>query len=105
MKIVLLSLTAIFTFSGIAMAKGTTKRKPTSDVQCQETALEATKFIDKLGWGEVASEPLKIISESRSQQFETFQIKSTVSGYIYQVKILQDSKSESCIILSIDSHH
>ncbi|MDD4976394.1 MAG: hypothetical protein PHY93_18695 [Bacteriovorax sp.] len=80
------------------------KRKPSSVVQCQDTALDAAKFIDKLGWGEVSSEPLKVISGKRDQvRFEEFQIKSTVSGYIYKVKIVQDFKSEACIVLSVDT--
>ena len=82
--------------------KAYAKREPASAVQCQSAALEAAKFIDKQGWGEVASEPLKVVSGTRDQlRNEEFAIKSTVSGFTYKVEIVQDYRSEACIVTSI----
>lgn len=73
-------------------------------VQCESTALEVASYVDKIGWGVVASEPLRVLSATRNEKgFELFQIKSSVSGYRYILEVLQDERSEACIILSLNS--
>lgn len=81
------------------------KREPTAGVKCQATALEAAKFIDKLGWGEDGGSPLRITSGKRDRlRNETFEIKSTVSDFTYKIVIIQDQTSEACIVVSLTTN-
>ena len=103
MKYIFLGLISSIALVSVSQAKTVTaKREPASVVQCKETAVEAVKFIDKSGWGEVANEPMKVISSKRDQlRNEEFEVKSSVSGFTYKVSITQDYRSEACIVLSV----
>ncbi|MGZ3775164.1 MAG: hypothetical protein ACXVCY_15415 [Pseudobdellovibrionaceae bacterium] len=71
-------------------------------VHCASDALKAASYIDELGWGKVKSEPLKVTAGTRDESgAEEIQVKSTVSGYSYKISILQDPRSEACVITEI----
>ena len=104
MKKTLFTLSALLISGVPVFAKTKETEKVTAvKIQCLKSALDAATYIDVSGWGRVPNEPLVVTSSCRQGPGEAFKVKSAVSGYMYTIKMIQDYKSQACIVLSIDS--
>lgn len=102
MKRIMIAIAALFLAPASYAKTASGKREPAGAVRCQATALEAVKFIDKLGWGEADPDSIKIVSGKRDRlRDENFEIKSNTSDFTYKVRIFHDAGSEACIVTGI----
>lgn len=69
---------------------------PGLEAACKKTALDAATYIDELGWGKVASEPLTY--GQYDKKTGEFSVGSSVSGYTYKIAISQDPRSKACVV-------
>ncbi|MCJ7546557.1 MAG: hypothetical protein MUP30_07000 [Deltaproteobacteria bacterium] len=91
-------------FVALAVSISGTACAKSKDLPCQSTALKVATYVDNLGWGKVASEPLQVErGKDDGTGNETFKIKSTVSGYVYTVETYQDSNTGGCVVTSLST--